>query len=292
MKIIYAAFVNTMPSLFNVGGLLFLIMYIFAVIGISIFADKIVLTPMTDRLNFQNIFYSFLTLILVSTGEVWRELMDVLATGKNMYSECIEDATYEDYIKAGKPVACGSPVWSYTFFFLFLSLVTLTFLNLFIAIILAGYFEARDMEKKTLNRQILDNYQESWSQFDPDAIGVIPFSKFTELMFSISKPLGWDESFKSKPKKQRTFIEMFSEKAGQTDNIIFSETLDELALIYVINQEVEKQTEGMEIKSSESESDQDSNKNPLERQNCRRSARMDIKKNLEQAEVQGKAKIV
>jgi hypothetical protein len=39
MKIIFSTFIDTMPSLLNVGGLLFLIIYIFAVIGISLFAD-------------------------------------------------------------------------------------------------------------------------------------------------------------------------------------------------------------------------------------------------------------
>ena len=62
--------------------------------------------------------------------------------------------------------------------FLFLTLVTLTFLNLFIAIILAGYFDARDMEKKILNGEILDQYQEQWSYLDPDATDKISIDKF------------------------------------------------------------------------------------------------------------------
>jgi len=43
-----------------------------------------------------------------------------------------------------KPVGCGSRVITLVYFFTYLVIVTLIFLNLFVAIILNGYFDTRD----------------------------------------------------------------------------------------------------------------------------------------------------
>ena len=81
LQIIFSTFLNTLSSLLNVGGLLILIMYIYAVIGISLFADVKVTAPMHSRLDFNGIFNAFITLFRVATGEGWNDLMDVLSTG-------------------------------------------------------------------------------------------------------------------------------------------------------------------------------------------------------------------
>ena len=38
LQVVFSTFINTLPALMNVGGLMFLIMYIFAVIGMNLFA--------------------------------------------------------------------------------------------------------------------------------------------------------------------------------------------------------------------------------------------------------------
>jgi hypothetical protein len=119
--------------------------------------------------------------------------MNALGMGKTLENDCIESPSYQDFVDAGEPVACGNYPLAFGFFFLFLVVVTVTFLNLFIAIILSGYFDARDKEKKILNTQILDSYQEHWSHLDPNAKGEIPRDLFSKLMFKLQKPLGWDK---------------------------------------------------------------------------------------------------
>ena len=52
LQIIFQTFLNTFYSLLNVGGLMFLIIYIYAVIGVSFFADVKMRGPMHDRFNF------------------------------------------------------------------------------------------------------------------------------------------------------------------------------------------------------------------------------------------------
>jgi hypothetical protein len=52
LQIIFTTFYNTLSSLLNVGSLMFLIIYIYAVIGIVLFADVKLTWPMHERLNF------------------------------------------------------------------------------------------------------------------------------------------------------------------------------------------------------------------------------------------------
>jgi len=85
------------------------------------------------------------------------------------------------------------------YFFTYLILITLVFLNLFVAIILNGYFETRDQQSAELNADIFEGFKDAWSKFDHDATGLIETSQFTDLMFEIGKPLGWDESYRDNP---------------------------------------------------------------------------------------------
>jgi hypothetical protein len=133
-----------MSSLLNVGGLMGLIIYIYAVLGINLFAETKFNEPMHERFNFLDLWSAYTTLFAVSTGEGWGDLMNSLSRGNKLGNKCINSPTYEDYIKAGEPVGCGNIIISYTFFFTFVSLVSIVFLNLFVAIILNGYFDTKE----------------------------------------------------------------------------------------------------------------------------------------------------
>ena len=81
LQVIFSTFVTTLPALMNVGTLMFLILYIFAVIGMNLFA-KIKLTgPMHRWLNFQTVPNSVLTLLRAATGENWNDLMYAVGAG-------------------------------------------------------------------------------------------------------------------------------------------------------------------------------------------------------------------
>lgn len=68
LKIIYETFIVTLPALVNVGGLLMLLVFIYAVLCMTLFAEVQLNGPMTQNLNFQTITASATTLFLLSTG--------------------------------------------------------------------------------------------------------------------------------------------------------------------------------------------------------------------------------
>lgn len=49
------------------------------------------------------------------------------------------------------------------FFLSYIIIVGLVFLNLFIAIILQGYYQTQEMEKQVVNTQIMNKYKDCWA---------------------------------------------------------------------------------------------------------------------------------
>ena len=79
LQVIFSTFLTTLPHMLNVGGILLLIVYIYSVIGISLFAEIKPNGPMTRFMGFTGFYKSFITLIRVATGENWNELMNALS---------------------------------------------------------------------------------------------------------------------------------------------------------------------------------------------------------------------
>ena len=78
-----------------------------------------------------------LTLVRISTGEAWNELLNDCGRSQSVLFECVEDPSYSDYDSNGfVTVGCGDMTMSTIYFISFLLIVSFIFLNLFIAIIL------------------------------------------------------------------------------------------------------------------------------------------------------------
>ena len=80
----------------------------------------------------------------------------------------------------------------------YLAIVTLVFLNLFIAIIINGYLETQTEEdsakKGALKMEQTEEFLEAWAILDPDATGKILAADFEKFMYILGEPLGWHEA--------------------------------------------------------------------------------------------------
>jgi hypothetical protein len=70
-------------------------------------------------------------------------------------------------------VGCGTGFWGLLYFFSFILVVKLIFLNLFIAIILEGYNDTQIKDERLFNSDSLATYRSVWSKFDPDVISIL-----------------------------------------------------------------------------------------------------------------------
>ena len=78
-----------MFSMINVGMLMLLILYLFAIVGVQLFGSIKLNGPMNDLYNFQTLPKAFLTLYRVLTRDHWNELMDAISLESSIGNYCI-----------------------------------------------------------------------------------------------------------------------------------------------------------------------------------------------------------
>ncbi|KAF1332070.1 Voltage-gated ion channel, partial [Globisporangium splendens] len=152
----------TLPSLVNIGGLLFLIFFIYAAMGVQLFAKVEFGDLVTPTANFQTIARAMVTLVRCATGERWNDLMYELSS----QDDCVEDPPYNpemcgfnNTIGCTMLNGCGSPV-AYAYLYSFTLLVTFILLNIFIAVILEGFANEKDRADGLLLPHHYENFIE------------------------------------------------------------------------------------------------------------------------------------
>ena len=85
-----------------------LLLYLYSILGMYLFAEVKVQAPLHDNVNFQDFGTAFLALIRASTGEAWHDIMYGTTRSFSITFQCIESPTWEDYRDAGfEKVGCG-----------------------------------------------------------------------------------------------------------------------------------------------------------------------------------------
>lgn len=243
LQSIWKTVLNTLPALMNVGLLMLLIIYMFAVVGVQYFGAIKLATPMHGLYNFSTLPKAFLTLFTVATGDGWNSLLVSMEQDRSILNDCIEDPSYDDYVENGfESVGCGSR-FATAYLFTFSFLISLVFINLFVAIILQGYFSNIQKDKGQKVFQNIEKFKTVWSKYDRRGTGVIANEDLPNLLLMLGKPLGWGPSYKVPGTKRQLYIENLSKnmekhQESEDKSYFFEEVLDNLMLFYVIKQQV------------------------------------------------------
>ena len=172
------------PSLLNVGGLLVLVWFIYAVLGVQFFWN---VQPHSDDLNqhanFQDFGNAVFLLIRMTTGENWHRIMWQCKLGvcSGFRGSCRENDC---------SVGCGGPRSSMLYFHSFMIICPFVMLNLFIAVILDNDKEARDQENNALHDKLLESFRMVWSFYDPEAVGYAYTLDLLGMLQRLRPPLG------------------------------------------------------------------------------------------------------
>lgn len=70
-------------------------------------------------------------------------------------------------------------------------MISLVFINLFVAIILEGFDETITESKEAFNVQAHEKVRFVWSTYDPFASGFIRIKDFPRFMLKLGPPIGW-----------------------------------------------------------------------------------------------------
>ena len=182
------ALVISLPALFNIATLLFLFMFIFAVIGMTFFMHVRHKDALDETVNFETFGRSMILLFRLCTSGGWNDvlypLMDETDCNKTHYIDTL-----------GVPQAsaggdCGSTPAAVAFFLLYLFATFMIIINMYIAVILENFNQAHEQEEIGITEDDFDAFYVIWERYDPHATQYIKLSCLPDFLSELDAPLG------------------------------------------------------------------------------------------------------
>ncbi|XP_058513176.1 sodium channel protein type 5 subunit alpha isoform X1 [Ochotona princeps] len=177
------ALMMSLPALFNIGLLLFLVMFIYSIFGMANFAYVKWEAGIDDMFNFQTFANSMLCLFQITTSAGWDGLLSpILNTGPPYCDPNLPNSS-------GSRGNCGSPAVGILFFTTYIIISFLIVVNMYIAIILENFSVATEESTEPLSEDDFDMFYEIWEKFDPEATQFIEYSALSDFADALSEPL-------------------------------------------------------------------------------------------------------
>jgi hypothetical protein len=183
----------TLPGLGNIAALLFLLFFIYGVMGVQLFAKIQYSGSLNSHTNFRNFGTALLSLLRFSTGETWDDFMyDTSRHADNCVINPSYNSSYcgfNDHIGCLPLNGCGS-ISIFPYMISFTIIISVVFINLFVGVILEG-FSSADISEKTVKPDDFMRFCEHWALYDPHATCYITVEELESLVLTLFQPLGF-----------------------------------------------------------------------------------------------------
>ncbi|XP_017780931.1 PREDICTED: sodium channel protein para isoform X5 [Nicrophorus vespilloides] len=174
------ALAMSLPALFNICLLLFLVMFIFAIFGMSFFMHVKDKSGLDDVYNFKTFGQSMILLFQMSTSAGWDGVLDGIIN---------EEDCKQPNNEIGETGNCGNSTIGIAFILSYLVISFLIVINMYIAVILENYSQATEDVQEGLTDDDYDMYYEIWQQFDPDGTQYIRYDQLSDFLDVLEPPL-------------------------------------------------------------------------------------------------------
>uniref|UniRef100_A0ABM5GMQ4 Sodium channel protein n=1 Tax=Pogona vitticeps TaxID=103695 RepID=A0ABM5GMQ4_9SAUR len=180
LRTLLFALLMSLPALVNIGLLLFLIMFIYAIFGMTNFACASWTGGIDNIFNFQTFGGSMLCLFQITTSAGWNDLLNPML-GSNSNSTCAGKA------ERGGP--CVNRGLAIAYFVSYIIISFLIVVNMYIAVILENLNVATEESTEPLGDDDFEIFYEVWAKFDPQATQFISYSALSNFADSLVEPL-------------------------------------------------------------------------------------------------------
>ncbi|CAG9334511.1 unnamed protein product [Blepharisma stoltei] len=178
-KRIFDSLLLSLPSIANVVILIFLLLFIYATAGATLWGNLQFGQYISSEKNFTDFYNSFMVLFITMTGEDW----DLL------YSECMGMEGCNDW------TVCGNPWIAAIYWVSYEVLAAFIFMNIFIAVLLENFtIENEDNPLRGVTSRDLDNFVKAWSNYAPYGEHFIRTKYLPKLLNELEAPLGFKGS--------------------------------------------------------------------------------------------------
>ncbi|XP_063733823.1 sodium channel, voltage-gated, type I like, alpha b isoform X1 [Eleginops maclovinus] len=178
------ALMMSLPALFNIGLLLFLVMFIYAIFGMSNFAYVKREEGIDDMFNFETFGNSMICLFQITTSAGWDGLLAPILNKRE--PDCDSQMEHPGNNYKGN---CGNPSVGIFFFVSYIIICFLIVVNMYIAVILENFSVATEESAEPLSEDDFEMFYEVWERFDPDATQFMEYSKLSDFADTLDPPL-------------------------------------------------------------------------------------------------------
>eukprot|EP00755_Sulcionema_specki_P015559 Sspe_Gene.59734::Locus_32834_Transcript_1_1_Confidence_1.000_Length_6014::g.59734::m.59734/K04851/CACNA1D; voltage-dependent calcium channel L type alpha-1D len=175
----------TLPTMVNIMGIMLLIYFCYAVLGVSLFAKIKHGNFLKNGATFKDFPHALLLLLRITTGEAWNGIM---------HDSVVTPPSCDPHLDE-----CGDKM-SYIYFISFVVVGSYIFLNLFVAVLLDSFNDtvADDVGEHLITDEEVDHFFAVWKRFDPLQTCSIELGEVPAFLREIGPPLGPDKHVDSK----------------------------------------------------------------------------------------------
>jgi hypothetical protein len=183
----------SLPSLGNVAGLMFLVMYVFAIIAMNLFSGQRYgsLGFIDDNANFDSFGIAYFTMFRCMTGENFNGIMHELMMGPPF---CIPDPGPGDNWTE-LDANCPTPWLSCVFWVFYFVIISFMVVNILVAVVMEAFDASSENggEKDgpfRLTPVYMDAYLTIWNKFDINGTQYLDSASIVNLIIKLPFPLG------------------------------------------------------------------------------------------------------
>ncbi|XP_077514049.1 sodium voltage-gated channel paralytic isoform X6 [Amblyomma americanum] len=172
------ALAMSLPALFNICLLLFLVMFIYAIFGMSFFMHVKHRYGVDENFNFETFGQSMILLFQMCTSAGWDGVLAAIMDERDCNRPTDESEGN-----------CGKRGIAVAYLVSYLIISFLVIINMYIAVILENYSQATEDVQEGLTDDDYDMYYEIWQQFDPKGTQYVAYANLTNFVNALEEPL-------------------------------------------------------------------------------------------------------
>ena len=172
------ALVISIPALFNIGTLLFVIVFIFAIIGMATFGHVKKQGALDDIVNFETFGNSMMLLFRLSTSSGWNDILTALS---------VEPPDCDPHHMNLANGDCGSFASALLFLLSYVIVVFMIIVNMYIAVILENVSRTHENDFG-LTKENFDSYYRKWASYVPAGKQFLSLRKLSDFVADLDKP--------------------------------------------------------------------------------------------------------
>jgi len=175
--------VKSAPALSNIGTLLFLITFIYAIMAMNLFGTLAHQGAINKVTNFETFGRSMCLLFRISTAAGWNGVLD---------AAMVQEPLCDPNLDTGSSISegnCGNKLVAVLFFVSYIILIVLIIINMYIAVILENFNQAQSQDEAGITEDDLEAYYCVWEDYDPKATQFIKYSQLPDFIDALDGPL-------------------------------------------------------------------------------------------------------